>query len=284
MRRARIRRAAINRLPSVARGAKLDAMARRAHEARTVPTSARPVRRYPILGGVARWPIAWVTGTLALGAAVLGAADLLVVGLLLGVLAYRAASSPMVELSPRGLTRGIVIQGRFLGRTTVMAWHAVASVHSDWRTPGDDSALATVVRDHEDRVIAFSTAMGLGNYWECLAGIVAATPAATRSGLTEAILAEGPPVRATLLAAARTAAMLGLAIAVLVGICYVWAQGPSSLSRYLEPVNDVEPARASGRSSDSTARPLRAWRTRRRPRVSCARSARPADRSGSGAR
>jgi len=40
----------------------------------------------------------------------------------------------------------------------------------------------------------------------------------------------------------------------------------------------------SGRSSGSTARPLRAWRTTRRPRASCARSAPPAGRSVSGAR
>ncbi|HSF04905.1 MAG TPA: hypothetical protein VLG10_03870 [Methylomirabilota bacterium] len=242
--------------------------ARREHQAWTIPASGQQLRRYPILGGVARWAIVWVTGTLALGAAALGAAELLVIIGVVGVVAYRAASSLIVELSPRGLTRGIVVQGRFLGRTTVMAWHAVASVHSDWRAPGDDSALATVVRDPEGRVIAFSTAMGLHNYWECLAGIVAATPAATHSGLTEAILADGPPGRATLLAAARTAAVLGLVIAVLVGVYYLWAQGRSSLSRDLEPVNGGEPAAgASGRSSDSTARPLRAWRTRRRPRA-----------------
>ncbi|MGH7309039.1 MAG: hypothetical protein ACREK6_10135, partial [Candidatus Rokuibacteriota bacterium] len=99
---------------------------------RPVPASGRSLRRYSVLGGVARWPIVWLSGTLALGTAALGA-DLLVIVLVLGLVAYRAVGSVMVELSPRGLTRGLVVQGRFLGRTTVMAWHAVASVHSDWR-------------------------------------------------------------------------------------------------------------------------------------------------------
>ncbi len=243
------------------------------------------MRRYPVLGGVARWPIVWLTGTLVIGTTALGAADLLVLVLVLGLVAYRAACSAMIELSPRGLTRGLVVQGRFLGRTTVMAWDAVASVHSDWRVPGDDSALATVVQDHEGRAIAFSTAMGLQNYWECLAGVVDATPAATHSGLTEAILAEGPPGRATLLAAARTAAVLGLVIVALVGLHHLLAQGRSSLSRYLEQAPAGEPAGGvSGRGSGSTARPLRAWRTRPRPRAPCARSARPAGRTVSGAR
>jgi hypothetical protein len=276
----------MSRLRSVAGGIKLGAMAaRREHEAWTIPASGRQVRRYPILGGVARWLLVWMTGTLALGTVALGAAELLVVVLVLGVVAYRATSSVMVELSPRGLTRGFVIQGRFLGRMTVMAWDAVVSVHSDWRIPGDDSALATVVRDHEGRSIAFSTTMGLQSYWACLAGVVAATPAATHSGLTKAILADGPPGRATLLAAARTAAVLGLVIAALVGVHYLWAQGRSSLSRSLDQGPVGEPAvGTSERSSGSTARPLRAWRTRRRPRPSCARSAPPAGRSVSGAR
>jgi hypothetical protein len=249
--------------------------------ARTAP----PVRRYSILGAAVRWPVVWITGTLALATVALGAAEFLVIVLILGILGYRAVCSAMVELSPRGLTRGLVVGGRFLGPTTVMAWGAVASVHSDWRIPGNDFALTTVVRDHEGRAIAFSTAMGIRNYWTCLAGVVAATPAATRSGLTEAILADGPPGRTTLLASARIAAVLGLVLVALVGLHYLWAQGRSSLARHLEPVPGLEPAAgASGRGSGSTGRPLRAWRTRPRPRASCARSARPAGRSASGAR
>jgi hypothetical protein len=76
--------------------------------------------------------------------------------------------------------------------------------------------------------------MGLRAYWTCLASVAARVPPGRRSGLTEAILTHEPPGRRTFLAAARTAGLLALALAALVGIHYLWAQGPSSLARYLE--------------------------------------------------
>jgi hypothetical protein len=223
-------------------GQKLVSTAMPPHELRTIASTGDLVRRYALLGLVAGWHVAWVTGTLALAGVVLGATDLLAIVLVLGVVAYRAVSSVTLELSPAGLTRGVMLQGRFVGNTTVMAWSAVANVHTDWQVPGDDSALATVVRDGEGRRIAFSTAMGLRDYWECLAGIVAAAPGATRSGLTDTMLAEGPPDRAGLVSAVRTAAGLAVVIAVFIAVHYLWAQGRSSLVRSLETSDVREPA------------------------------------------
>lgn len=90
------------------------------------------------------------------------------------------------------------------------------------------------MRDTHGRAIHFTTAMGLRDYWACLAAVAARVPAARRSGLTDALLTGEPPGRRAVLSAAGTAGLLALLIVVLVGIHYLWAQGPSSLTRYLE--------------------------------------------------
>ena len=196
--------------------------------------AAASLRRIPVIGGIAAWPVPLAAVTLGLGALGLGLLEIAVAVGMLGFLAQSLLRSVVVEISPRGLTRGFLLNGRFLGRTTVMAWDAVASLHTDWRRPGDDTALATTVRDTHGRAIHFTTAMGLRDYWACLAAVAARVPAARRSGLTEALLAGEPPGRRAVLSAAGTAGLLALLIVVLVGIHYLWAQGPSSLSRYLE--------------------------------------------------
>jgi hypothetical protein len=191
-------------------------------------------RIVPVIGGIASWHIPLVATILGLGALGLGLPELAGV---VGVLAFVAQTllrSVVVEVSPRGLTRGLAVNGRFLGRTTVVAWDAVASVHTDWRCPGDDTALATTVRDAQGHAIYFTTAMGLRGYWACLAPVGAHVPAARRSGLTDALLAGEPPSRRTVLSATATAAVLALVIVMLVGMHYLLAQGSSSLTRTLE--------------------------------------------------
>jgi hypothetical protein len=201
--------------------------------------AVKSLLRIPVVGGIAAWYVPLVTTTLALGALGLGLLDLAVAVGVAGFVAQSLLRGVVVEVSPRGLTRGFVLEGRFLGRATVMAWDAVASVHTDWRRPGDDTALATTVRDLHGGAIHFTTAMGLGRYWACLAAVAARAPAAGRSGLTEALLADAPPGRQSALSAAATAGLLGLAIVAVAGVHYLWAQGRSSLARSLEPPGAV---------------------------------------------
>jgi hypothetical protein len=82
--------------------------------------------------------------------------------------------------------------------------------------------------------------MGLAAYWACLADIVRRAPAAARSGLTNSVLADGPPTPRHLASALGTAAGLALVLAALVAVHALWAQGRSSLAR------DVERIGASG--------------------------------------
>jgi len=193
----------------------------------------------PVVGGIAAWHIPIVTATLGLGAVGLGLLELALATGILGFVAQSLLSGVVVEISPRGLTRGFVLDDRFLGRTTAMAWSAVASVHTDWRRPGDDTALATTVRDRQGRAIHFTTAMGLRAYWECLAAVAASAPAAQRSGLTDALLSQDPLGRRTVLSAVATAGALALIIVALVGIHYLWAQGPSTQARYFERTGSI---------------------------------------------
>jgi hypothetical protein len=213
--------------------------------------AAGSLRQVPVIGGVAAWHVPLVATTLGLGALGLGLLDLAIAVGVLGFVAQSLLRSVVVEIAPGGLTRGFVLNGRFLGRATAMSWDAVASVHTDWRRPGDDTALATTVRDAHGRAIYFTTAMGLRGYWACLASVTARVPAARRSGLTEALLAGEPPGRRTLLSGAATAGMLALLILLVVGLHYLWAQGPSSLSRYLEQTGATGPP-ATGLPPTST--------------------------------
>jgi hypothetical protein len=208
---------------------------------RDVRVSARALQHVPVVGGVGAWHVPVVATTLGLGALGLGLLEWAVAVGVLGFVAQTLLRSVVVEISPRGLTRGFVLNGRFLGRTTVMAWDAVASVHTDWRRPGDDTALATVVRDGHGRAICFTTAMGLRGYWACLTSVAARVPDGRRSGLTQALLAGEPPGGRAAMSAARTAGALALLLAALVGLHYLWAQGPSSLARYLEQIGADAP-------------------------------------------
>lgn len=203
-------------------------------------TDARPapapigMRRYPLLGGAAAWYLPLVAAVLAAGALAFEALEVAIVAVALGWAAHGLTRSVVLEISPAGLARGLLGVGAFRTRATVIPWGGIVQVHTTWSRPGDDFALESAVRDHEGRTIRLSTAMGLAAYWACLAEIVRRAPAATRSGLTERVLAEGPPGRHHVVSALGTAAGLALVLAALVAVHSLWAQGRSSLARDLE--------------------------------------------------
>lgn len=203
------------------------------------------VQRFPLLGGVATLLVPFVATLVAVGALTAEAWDVAVGAVTLGIVAQVVSRSVVLEISPTGLTRGFVLGGAFLGRTTVLPWTAIVDVHTDWCRPHDDTALETTVLGRDGTTLRFSTAMGLGAYWACLAEVAGHLPRSSRSGLTEAALGEGHPGHAQIIAAARTALALALVLVALVGIYYLWAQGRSSLSRYLEdppaPAERAEP-------------------------------------------
>jgi len=193
-------------------------------------------RRYPLLGGAVAWYLPLLAAVLGAGAGAFEAFDVAIGAAALGWAAYRLTRSVVVEVSSTGLTRGLLGMGVFRARTTSIPWGAVAEVHTAWCRPGDDFALETAVRDREGRTIRLSTAMGLAPYWACLAEIVRHVPSAARSGLTDAVLADGPPSRRHVVSALGTAAGLALVLAALVALHVLWAQGRSSLARDLERI------------------------------------------------
>lgn len=202
------------------------------------------LQHYRIAGGVAAWPIPVVSSVLGLGALGFDAYELALTIALAGFVAQSLWLGRVVETSPVGITRGFMLSGRFLGRTTVIPWTAIASVHTAWRCPGDDTTLDTIVRDVDGRVIHLSTAMGLRAYWDCVAIVVRRAPRATRSGLTDAILQEGPPGRRGFVAAAATAGALALVVVAIVGVHYLWAQGRGSFARHLEQAGRLSEPRS----------------------------------------
>jgi hypothetical protein len=201
-------------------------------------------RRYPLLGGAAAWYLPLLAAVVAVGAVAFEALEVALGGAALGWAAHRLTRSLVVEVGPTGLTRGLLGLGTFSARTTVIAWSAVANVHTEWRRPDGDLALETTVRDQEGRTIRLSTAMGLAAYWACLAEIVRCAPTAWRSGITDAVLADGPPTRNHIASAIGTAAGLALVLAALVTVHYLWAQGRSSLVRDLERIGPAGEPRA----------------------------------------
>ena len=196
------------------------------------------IRRYPVLGGAA-WGLSLLAILLAAGAVAFRGVEVAVGVAALGWAAHRLSRSVVVETSPAGLTRGLLALGTFRARTTVIPWRSIVEVRTAWCRPGDDSALETAVRDREGRTIRLSTTMGLAAYWACLAEIVRRAPAAARVGLTDRLLAEGPPERFDLVAATRAAAALALILAAIVAVHFLWAQGRSSLARDLEQASAV---------------------------------------------
>jgi hypothetical protein len=206
-----------------------------------VATRAAPARapeeshRYPVVGGAAAWALALLTVLLAVAAAIFHGIGVAAAAGALGWAVHRLSRSMIVETSRVGLTRGLLGLGAaFPARPTVISWTSIVEVRTAWRRPGDDSALESVVRDREGRAIRLSSAMGLAAYWACLAEIVRRAPAAARTGLTDRVLADGPPGPRDLMAAGRAAAALTLVLAAIVAVHYVWAQGSSSLARDLE--------------------------------------------------
>jgi hypothetical protein len=195
------------------------------------------VHRFPLIGGLTALRVPFVATVVAIGALAVHAWDAAVGAAIIGGITHVLWRSMVLEVSPAGLTRGFVLGGTFLGPTTILPWASIREVNTDWCRPGDDTALETTVRSRDGTTLRFSTAMGLAPYWACLAAIADHLPRARRSGLTEATLGGGRPGPAQVLAAARTIVALALVLAALVGIHYLWAQGRSSLSRYLEEIS-----------------------------------------------
>lgn len=201
------------------------------------------VRRYRVVGGAAAWCVPLATAGLVAAALALGPLELAVAVGVLGWVGHGVSRSLVVESAPAGLTRGAVLRGRFLGPATVMPWHAIVEVRTEWARWGDDSTLVTTVRDGDGGTVHFSTLMGLADFCACLADVVEHAPSARRSALTDMLLDEGPPARHHARATATVAGALALILAALVGIHYVWAQGKSSFARSLEQSQPVAPRR-----------------------------------------
>jgi len=209
-----------------------------ANDTSQVPTPLG-IRRYPVVGGAAAWCLPLLAVLLAAAAAAFRGVDVAAGIAAVGWAVHRLSRSVVVETSPTGLTRGLLALGTFRTRTTVIPWRSVVEVRTAWSRPGDDSALETAVHDGEGRTIRLSTTMGLAAYWACLAEIVHRAPAAARVGLTDGVLADGPPERHDLVAAIRAAAALALVLAAVMAVHYLWAQGRSSLARDLERASAV---------------------------------------------
>jgi hypothetical protein len=207
------------------------------------PDTDRRVRRYRVVGGAAAWWLPLATTGLVAVALGLDFLELAVAAGVLGSVGHGVSRSLVVESAPAGLTRGVVVRGRFLATAAVMSWRAVREVRTDWARPGDDSALVTTVRDIEGRTLRFSTLMGLNDFLACLAEIARRAPGAARAGLTDALLAEGPPDAHHARSTAMAAGALSLILLALVGIHYIWAQGTSTLARYLDDTRTVAPKR-----------------------------------------
>jgi hypothetical protein len=124
------------------------------------PAPPIPVRRYPLLGG-AGWYLPLLAAALTTGAVAFEAFEVAIGAAAFGWAVHRLTRSVVVEISPTGVTRGLLSLGTFRARTIVIPWGALVEVHTAWCSPGDDFGLETAVRDHEGRTIRLSTAMGL---------------------------------------------------------------------------------------------------------------------------
>lgn len=204
--------------------------------------NAAALQQYRMAGGIAAWPVPVVSSILGFGALALDSLEALLAIALLGLVGQILWLGAVVEISPVGLTRGFMLNGRFVGPTTVLTWKTITSVHTEWRNPGDDTALVTIVRDGDGRSIRLSTAMGLRHYYRCLVAVSRGAPFAARSGLTDAVLGEGPPGRRGFVSAAATACALALVVFALVGVHYLWAQGRGSFARQLEQAERASPS------------------------------------------
>lgn len=205
--------------------------------------TGQPVRRYRVVGGTAAWCLPLTTAGFVVAALALGPLELAVAVGVLGWVGHGVSRALVVESGPVGLTRGFVLRGRFLGRAVVMPWRTIAEVRTEWARHGDDSAVVTTARDVDGGTLHFSTLMGLSDFLACLAEVARRTPGAARAGLTDTLLAEGPPAAHHARSTAMVAGALALILLALVGIHYVWAQGKSSFARDLERTQAVAPRR-----------------------------------------
>ncbi len=150
------------------------------------------VRRYRLVGGLAGWRLPLLTLLFLLCAAGLREWTLGAAVALLGFTATVLERAHVIEVSPRGLSRGLELGGHLVVVRAVLGWKAVTDVASDWRRPGDHTEIETVVADRTGGWIRFGTRMGLPAYHALLADVTGLAPEARRTGLTESLLDELP--------------------------------------------------------------------------------------------
>jgi hypothetical protein len=149
-----------------------------------------PVRRYRLIGGLAGWRLPLLALLLLLCAAGLREWTLGAVVALLGATAAALERAHVIEVSSRGLSRGLDLGGRFMVVRAVLGWDRVTEVGSDWRRPHDATEIETTVSDRDGATIRFGTRMGLTAYRALLADVTRLAPGARRTGLTDQLLDE----------------------------------------------------------------------------------------------
>jgi hypothetical protein len=205
------------------------------------------VRRYRVVGGLTACTLPVLAGAVVVAALAADAGHLAVGAAAAGAAATALARSLVIQVAPAGLARGFVLRSIPLGWSVALPWRAIVEVHTDWHRRGGDSAIETTVSGVDGTAIRLSSAMGLDGYWACLADIARGAPWALRSGLTDTVLAEGPPTRRDVLSAAGVAGALALVLVAMAGIHYVWSHGRSSLQRDLDDAGTGSAAGGEGR-------------------------------------
>ena len=175
------------------------------------------VRRYRAVGGLVAWRIPVLTAGVLLGVGVAGEVVAAVAVALAGAALAWLEGSVVIEVSPAGLSRGLQVGGRFVGLSSVLPWHAVGEIETEWLNPRAATALVTHLRGAGGLSIRFTTRMGLPAYRQLLAVAVGHARGARLTGLTEALVAEAGA------APALHVVLTDRALLVAAGLLVAWA-------------------------------------------------------------
>jgi hypothetical protein len=150
----------------------------------------RMIRHYRALGGLAAWRVPTLTAGLLLGAALLGELEMAIAIAIGGGVLTWIEGSRVIEVSPVGLSEGLLIGGRLLGAPPTLPWHAVTEIDTGWISPRATTALVTEIRGTEGPTIRLTTQMGLRAYRHLVAVAVERAPGARLTGLSRDLLAD----------------------------------------------------------------------------------------------